>query len=414
MTQHKQFLYFPSFSSKASLLKKDDMSFGTPGTPSFVPTIRFYDDRYPERWRHKYFLLTAAMFHKRKTSIREDLGMQDTCIFGDSGGFQVANGSLKWDKSLLESIFRFLEAESNIAMNLDIPPKIDYTGKFRECLEISVENFKYFADHQSGKTKFLNVLQMDGQTDDFHIWYDAVKDFEFNGWGVGGTLLQHYNSLYVTALLLSEREFEKKSCEYLHFLGATNPFNFLIYACIQKNFVKYYPHCTLTTDSSTPLYQTTYGNWAHTINYNAWNYHWIWMPPKKRANLYVEGARLPCMLDNCPVCSNITYSDLKHYDTSDQFAVRIGWHSLAVFQKSLEIITNIAHLLGDVEGMDSTLMGFADNDIIMMMKSIDEMFEKPEDAMKVFHKYSKLYMKISNKFGKKVDPNLVNSDELFA
>ena len=36
-----------------------------------------------------------------------------------------------------------------------------------------------------GQTKFLNVLQGD-DWETAQIWYDQVKDFEFEGWAVGG------------------------------------------------------------------------------------------------------------------------------------------------------------------------------------------------------------------------------------
>jgi len=39
-------------------------------------------------------------------------------------------------------------------MNLDIPPRFEYEGKFDECLQISSDNFKYFADNQSS-TEYL-------------------------------------------------------------------------------------------------------------------------------------------------------------------------------------------------------------------------------------------------------------------
>ena len=44
---------------------------------------------------------------------------------------------------------------------------------------------KYFQKNRLGQTKFLNVLQGD-DWETAQIWYDAVKDFEFEGWGMGG------------------------------------------------------------------------------------------------------------------------------------------------------------------------------------------------------------------------------------
>src|SRR5580704_10119771 len=121
MPEQKQFLYFPSFSSKFSAFKKDDMAFG-----DNCPTIRFWDDRFPKKYQHKYFLLTAAAFYKSKFNTREAMGLQDSLVFGDSGGFQVANGTLPYSNDLRDGILNWLQENSDIAMNLDIPPKIEY------------------------------------------------------------------------------------------------------------------------------------------------------------------------------------------------------------------------------------------------------------------------------------------------
>ena len=64
-------------------------------------------------------------------------------------------------------------------MNLDIPPKIKYEGMYEECLKISKENFKYFANKQSGNTDFLNVVQGTNELE-YMNWYDEVKDFPFH------------------------------------------------------------------------------------------------------------------------------------------------------------------------------------------------------------------------------------------
>src|SRR3954469_19735015 len=96
--KQKQFIYLPSFSSKFSLLKKDTMKFGD------IETIRFWDDRFPEKYRHKFFLLTAPEFYKSKINVREALGLQDSFVFTDSGGFQLASGTLKWTPDLREKI----------------------------------------------------------------------------------------------------------------------------------------------------------------------------------------------------------------------------------------------------------------------------------------------------------------------
>ena len=140
-----KFKYFPSFSVAGfgQALRKDlKLKNGL--------TSRFYSKDFPEKYRHTEFLISAGHFLRHDDLYGEHGFTKDNLVMGDSGGFQIASGALKWDKSLLEKVFIWLENNSDIAMNLDIPPKIKYEGMYEECLKISKENFKYFADKQTG------------------------------------------------------------------------------------------------------------------------------------------------------------------------------------------------------------------------------------------------------------------------
>ena len=110
------FIYFPSFSTAgvAPELKKDfRFSSGT--------TCRFYAKEMNEL-RYPYFLLSAGANYRNKKA-RESFGLtDDVLVVGDSGGFQIKTGNLEWKPELREIILRWLENNSDIAMNLDIPP----------------------------------------------------------------------------------------------------------------------------------------------------------------------------------------------------------------------------------------------------------------------------------------------------
>jgi len=83
--KQKEFIYFPSLSAggfASSLIKDTKLTNGT--------TCRFYDDSYPEEFRHKNFLITAGHYYK-KMDIRDQFGLgKDSLVFGDSGGYQIA------------------------------------------------------------------------------------------------------------------------------------------------------------------------------------------------------------------------------------------------------------------------------------------------------------------------------------
>ena len=139
----KEFLYIPSLSagSMVSAFKKDTKF--EDGT-----TMRFFAKEYPEKWRHPYFLVTAG-HHYKKMDFRDQLGLDDgTFVFGDSGGFQIATGALKWDSTIREKIFHWLEANSDVAANLDIPPRVTFENRFQDSMDISFDNFKWFENHQ--------------------------------------------------------------------------------------------------------------------------------------------------------------------------------------------------------------------------------------------------------------------------
>ena len=94
--KQKEFIYFPSLSAggfASALIKDDKLSSGVP--------CRFYSDDYPEKWRHKYFLVTAGHYYK-KMDIREQMGLgKDVLVFGDSGGYQIATCALKYSNDLI-------------------------------------------------------------------------------------------------------------------------------------------------------------------------------------------------------------------------------------------------------------------------------------------------------------------------
>jgi len=253
----KNFIYFPSLSagSMVSAFKKNTKF--EDGT-----TTRFFSSEYPAEWRHPYFLITAG-HHYKKMDFRQQIGLEDDVfVFGDSGGFQIATGALKWDTTIREKIFHWLEANSDVAANLDIPPRATYENRFNDSMNISFDNFKWFEKHQSGKTKFLNVIQ-GTYSEEYHEWYHKFKDFDFNGWCIGGPK-KLVDFMYVVALMLKEREFEKKHVQFIHLLGISKISDFYILSTLQKLLNEYTNgRVQLSTDSSSPGQYPVFGTYLH-------------------------------------------------------------------------------------------------------------------------------------------------------
>ena len=104
-----------------------------------------------------------------------------------------------------------LDFKCDIAMNLDVPPGGEVFTDYDECLKMSADNFEYFAKNRiKGKVDFINILQagFDHRTLD---WYNAVKDFQFEGWSIGGVQGQKLSSmLYAVAILSNNTNSSEK------------------------------------------------------------------------------------------------------------------------------------------------------------------------------------------------------------
>jgi hypothetical protein len=278
----KEFLYIPSLSagSMVSAFKK-----GT--TFEDGTTMRFFAKEYPAEWRHPYFLVTAG-HHYKKMDFRQQLGLDDgTFVFGDSGGFQIATGALKWDGNIREKIFHWLEANSDVAANLDIPPRVTFENRFNDSMDISFDNFKWFEKHQSGKT---------------------------NGWCIGGPK-KLVDFMYVIALMLQEREFEKKHVQYVHLLGISKISDFFILGTIQHLLNELTDgRVQLMSDSSSPGQYPVFGTYLHSGNYKTQTFTELYFPKNAeyRRKTHIkqgkEGAveidkskHVACSID-CPAC----------------------------------------------------------------------------------------------------------------
>ena len=275
--EQEQFRYYASFSTGefANDCKQNKLL----GNGTLTP--RFYSDDFPKDYQHKYFLLTAGHLYK-KMDIRKEMGLENAHVMGDSGGYQIAMGAIKWDKSVRHQIFEWLENNSDLAMNIDIPPYGDMAGKFDECIEISYDNFKYFADHQTGKTKFLNVLQ--GNNFQQRVqWYEKMKGFEFKGWSCGGCRLPYRLAANITALV-EGKEHLKENNEYLHILGTSKIPDFFFLAQIQKSLREVGSKMIVTTDSSSPSRSVAFGLYYVGANLNIDSFKSLHIPKANSTN----------------------------------------------------------------------------------------------------------------------------------
>jgi len=378
--ENSKFIYYPSLSSgnsKAWFVKNEDIADGV--------SCRFYDEDYEERYKIPYFLVSAGT-NLTKPDFNNDMGLKSAQVIGDSGGYQIASGVWKWtdDKKIIlrEKVFTWLENNCDVGMNLDLPPMLKLDGKFDYCLNESYENFKYFNEKQTGKIRFLNILQgmSEGQ---YKIWYDKMKGFDFNGWSIGsGTRGNIQLLMYNIAMFLENKEFEKEQMRYLHLLGITSPKDFAILAILQKMFNAKYGDgkVQVSTDSSSPNRASIFGTYYVGLNWKTLSYV---VTHFRKAGDYRFDEHFPCMFDGCPACKGRDINDIVPNFTDESSKI-LTMHNVYVYKYVADSINALFN--SSLEAIkDSTSIEYVE-----LYKSVEEMFNS-SDPMSVYKKYKPFY-----------------------
>jgi hypothetical protein len=240
---------------------------------------------------YKYGLYSAghAQLDLVKSMEQESMIQQrdrgNTMILGDSGGYQIGKGVLKFDwlnfegkeaNKTRQKILEWLELTADWSMMLDVPtwacdhihsPK---TGlkTFEDCLDKTRFNNDYFLNNRLGQTKWLNVLQ-GGDWDTAERWYQGVKEFsdpngkyagkEAEGWAMGGANMCKMDVTLKRLITLREDNLLKGK-DWMHFLGTAQ----LDWSCyltlIQRQIRKHInENFTVSFDCASPFIATAHG-----------------------------------------------------------------------------------------------------------------------------------------------------------
>lgn len=193
-------------------------------------------------------------------------------IIGDSGGYQFAKGTKPWngDTTRREAL-DWLEKHTDIAMTLDIPtlalsnPTKTGFSTFQQCLDITLESLDYFANHRTGTTRFLNVLQGRDQKEADN-WEKAVISYPFNGWAFAGPMrLDPYEVCRRIIRLINAGKINGVQ-NHLHVLGTGRLDIAVLLTALQNALRKRLgcPSIVITFDSATPgLILRGYGAMTH-------------------------------------------------------------------------------------------------------------------------------------------------------
>ncbi len=265
-----------------------------------------------------------------------------TMILGDSGGYQIGKGVLKFDwlnfegkeaNATRQKILEWLEVTADWSMMLDVPtwacdhihsPK---TGlkTFEDCLEKTRFNNDYFLNNRLGQTKWLNVLQ-GSDWDTAEKWYNGVKEFsdpkgkyagkEAEGWAFGGANMCKM-PITLKRLMTMREEGMLEGKNWIHFLGTAQ----LDWSCyltlIQRQIRKHInPELTISFDCASPFIATAHGlvytNAQHT------NKRWSVIMDKAPDNKALSGRHeIPFPFES-ELGSRLTMADIAYYDLGER------------------------------------------------------------------------------------------------
>ncbi len=237
---------------------------------------------------------------RAKGTFRDMIGFpKDKIFFTDSAGFQLATFQIRGEICNIKPIdsLRWQEENADVGVNLDYPPTLGKVAEYKHFKWSLVESIKNFAlfqkERKNYEMKMLNVLH--GETLELmDEWYQAVKDFKFDGWAVGmkppwDAMIQAMGFMY----LYEKGEFEKDSTKWLHFFGTSGKHVVptIVYAASKLN-----KRIKVSYDSSSynigSIYRTYY------LPFDIGPH--LSFGDKFSLNKEIE--KLPCM---CPVCSTI-------------------------------------------------------------------------------------------------------------
>ena len=291
---------------------------------------------------YRYALYSAghAQLDLNKALTQESMIQQrdrsKTMILGDSGGYQIGKGVLKFDwldfegkkaNATRQSILEWLELTADWSMMLDVPtwacdhihsPK---TGlkTFEDCLEKTRFNNEYFLKNRLGHTKWLNVLQ-GGDWDTAEQWYQGVKEFSdtkvwkdktAEGWAFGGANMCKMD-ITLKRLMTMREDGLLKGKNWIHFLGTAQ----LDWSCyltsIQRQIRKHInEELTISFDCASPFIATAHGlvytNAQHSPK------RWSVIMDKAPDNKALSGSDIPFPFES-EFGRRLTIGDIAYYD----------------------------------------------------------------------------------------------------
>lgn len=203
-----------------------------------------------------------------------------TTIVGDSGGFQIQQGTIRFDgNATCERMLRWLEGHADFSMTLDFPTggiglgnMLPHVKRLREhgydlrklskanglsedynaCLQQSLLNLDYFTTHRkAGVANFLNVIQGRNEQES-KVWYDAVKGYGLEGWAFAGAHQSSF-SMLLSRLIDMKVDGLLQSAKWIHVLGVSTLAAAYLFTTILRCIRRFNPDIQLSFDTASPF-----------------------------------------------------------------------------------------------------------------------------------------------------------------
>jgi hypothetical protein len=316
-------------------------------------------------WTYKWSMASAGhLAYSQQANAVTRRNPRSSVIIGDSGGYQFGTGALRdfarWDRHAREpqriaelwraslvkdKLLRWLELHCDYAMTFDLPLWVKLAkfrkSPFHHCdvkllTELTVENLRFISDRRGalGNCQFLNVLH--GQTEEQEeFWYRMVRDFDFEGWAIGGSVGARLDLRRVLKrmLILRDEGLLGGGREWFHVLGISQLPYAVAFTAIQRAVQKSTgTHFTISFDTSTPLLIAgRFERFAEppslTMDIHTWRFTYAAFPTGyAAANRYAQ-APFPA---GSPVCALLSIGDMnprkspyaaRTFDTFSQVAL---------------------------------------------------------------------------------------------
>ncbi len=263
-------------------------------------------------------------------------------IFGDSAGYQIATGKIKYSDELRKNVFSWMNNYCDIGLPIDIPPVVTTNAgdtaseaHLKEVYEQSIKNIKWVHERLGeSNCLFLNV-QHGRDIAYMDHWYKGVKDFtDFQGWAIGSVGSSTFQSIYAIARMFENGEMNNEHKKLYHLFGVSTAQMIPIIMYLQKKIHdKGLEHVKISFDSSTPLLQSAFGNYCISRNKQvSWSYMKIqnsfdYTPFKGK------GIKMPCL---CPVCSQI--GNIDNWLDDELMTTRSRWYSLTALHNLFKML----------------------------------------------------------------------------